>query len=148
VRRCRYTSLRDMLSLIVEEQIVDADPGRPQRSARTPDVERQARGSGLMPVRLALFNPSQYPRRGHVTVDWETIRDRVPIKPEELVIRDDAGRRLPCQLDPDPFDPDPANPKTLSFTLADELRSVGRDDYDPAYPAAHVTLDRLAKYGA
>jgi len=96
-----------------------------------------------MPVRLALFNPSTYPRRGNVTVDWETIRGRVPIKPEELVIRDDAGRRLPCQLDPGPFDLDPANPKTLSFTLAGELRSVGRDDYDPAYPAAHVTLDRL-----
>jgi hypothetical protein len=88
-----------------------------------------------MPVKLALFNPSPYARRGHVTVDWAQIRDKVPIEPEELVIRDDAGRRLPCQVDPDPA--------TLSFTLAGELRSVGRDDYDPAYPAAHVTLDRL-----
>ncbi len=91
-----------------------------------------------MPFELRVYNPSDYWRTGHVTVEWEPIRKKTGIDPRSLVLRDQSGNFLPHQIDP--IDPDRQELAGLSFTLATPL-PPGRDDYDAHHPADRLILE-------
>jgi hypothetical protein len=92
-----------------------------------------------MPIKLLLFNPSDYKRSGHITTPWEQIKERVEqanIKPERMKVCDESNNCLPFQIDRiDPADP---SRDTLSFSLASGILP-GPDDYSK--PTSYVTID-------
>jgi hypothetical protein len=87
---------------------------------------------------LQIYNPSDYPRSGFVTIPWQRIANQTGMGPEELVLHGPfGGDPLPAQVD----DIDPADPalKTLVFTL-DHQVDPGPDDYSK--PSSSVMIDR------
>jgi len=78
---------------------------------------------------LSIFNPSHYWRKGHVTLPWEPIQNKIGIGPEEVTLRDQSGALLPLQVDRvDPGDP---SRDCLAFSLVREVMP-GPDDYTRA----------------
>ena len=79
-----------------------------------------------MPVKLSVFNPSDYSRGGCVTVPWQPIHKQSKIKAEDIVILDSDGNSLAAQVD----QVDPAVPSrdALVFVLTQPI-SPGPEDY-------------------
>lgn len=70
-------------------------------------------------LKLIVSNPSDFPRNGPVSVPWRPIFHATGILPEQLVLRDYRGTRLPAQVDPiDPRDP---GRDVLTFFLHDAI---------------------------
>lgn len=86
---------------------------------------------------LTLRNPSDYPRRGPVSVPWKPIHDRTGIPPGSLVLTDQHGTELAAQVDPvDPSDPSRAR---LVFLPYREVEP-GAEDYSRACGSVSVHL--------
>lgn len=90
-----------------------------------------------MSLRLAVFNPSNYWRGGHVTLPWQPIQKQTGIPPEKVVVRDEMGIRLPCQVDR--IDPNDSSCDTLTFSL---MRDIGPGPDNYSYPSALVTVEQ------
>lgn len=75
---------------------------------------------------LAVFNPSDYPRKGLVTTPWQPIYRKTKIAPEDLVLIDSKGNTLLAQVDK--IDPHDTSLDTLCFSLVDEI-PPGPEDY-------------------
>ncbi|ARV61054.1 hypothetical protein BZZ01_22700 [Nostocales cyanobacterium HT-58-2] len=89
---------------------------------------------------LAVFNPSNYWRGGHVTVPWQPIYQHFQIPPEELILKyvsDSSDTPLLAQIDR--VDPEDPSRDTLVFSLAEAIPS-GAEDY--SIPSAFVKVDR------
>jgi hypothetical protein len=95
-----------------------------------------------MSFELRLYNPSDYWRTGHLTIDWEVLAEKTRLDPGKLVVLDSAKNILLHQIDP-VF---PGKAK-LSFTLAEQLLPAGRDDYAYDSPSSCATL-KTGKPGA
>lgn len=68
---------------------------------------------------LAISNPSDYWRSGHITIPWQPIYQQIQIPPEELVLSDLRDRsRTPLLAQVDRVDPDDPTRDTLVFSLA------------------------------
>lgn len=79
-----------------------------------------------MSLKLAVFNPSNYERRGFVSTPWQPIYKQTGIAPEKLVLRDAVGNRLQCQVDQ--IDPSDSSQDTLTFLLDTDI-CPGPEDY-------------------
>jgi hypothetical protein len=89
---------------------------------------------------LAIFNPSNYWRGGHVIMPWQPIYQQFQIPPEELVLSDlsdPASTPLLAQIDR--VDPEDPSRDTLVFSLAEAIPS-GSEDY--SITSAFVKVDR------
>ncbi len=78
---------------------------------------------------LAVFNPSNYLRRGYITIPWQAIAQQFPIPPEELVLselRDLAHTPISSQVDR--IDPEDPSRDTLTFFLANPIPPGSPDD--------------------
>jgi len=93
-----------------------------------------------VPVRLLLYNPSEYGRRGHVAAQWGPIEARLKgagITPEQMKVFDQSKRPLPFQLDrPVPHD---RSRDTLLVSLADDVPPGPDSHYSRA--TDFVTID-------
>jgi hypothetical protein len=96
-----------------------------------------------VPVKLLLYNPSDYARRGHVVTQWGPIEARLKregIDPEQIRIFDESKRSLRFQIDrPVPHN---GSRDALLVTLSDDVPS----GYDCHYsiPTGYVTIDSSA----
>lgn len=89
---------------------------------------------------LAVFNPSNYWRGGHVTMPWQPVYQQFQIPPEELVLKDasdSSGTPLLAQIDR--IDPEDPSRDTLIFSLAEAI-PPGSQDYSTT--SALVKIDR------
>jgi len=86
---------------------------------------------------LLIYNPSPYPRKGHVTVPWQAIENQTGIQPHELVLCDDSGALLPFQVDR--VVPGSRSRDILTFSLIHPV-GPGPDDYST--PSASITVRR------
>ncbi|MDM9380362.1 hypothetical protein QUB80_06555 [Chlorogloeopsis sp. ULAP01] len=78
---------------------------------------------------LAIFNPSNYWRSGHVTISWQPIYQQFQIPPEELIlnhVKDSSATPLLAQIDR--VDPEDSSRDTLVFSLPEPI-SPGAEDY-------------------
>jgi len=91
----------------------------------------------MPPIKLQIYNPSQYPRAGTLTVPWELICRKAGVPPGEVVVHDEYGNALPTQVD---YAAQPCSARaTLVFSLAREV-SPGPEDYSA--PSSYVTVER------
>ncbi|PYS80141.1 MAG: hypothetical protein DMF66_00395 [Acidobacteria bacterium] len=118
-----------------EQPSPPTEPG-PQRLI-VPPTEPEAEPKPAPPFRLSLFNTSFYPRKGHVTHDWQSIFDATGIPPEEVVVRDERGHELPAQVDY--FEHSDPTQAALVFSLLNEIIPVP-EDYSA--PSSYVTIER------
>jgi hypothetical protein len=89
----------------------------------------------MMRFKLAVFNPSDYPRAGHVTARWQPIGKETGIDPKEITLLDESDRPLPFQIDRvDKSDP---SRDTFSFSLPEAIPR-GAEDY--SIPSAYLHL--------
>jgi hypothetical protein len=86
--------------------------------------------------RLLVFNPSNYPRGGHVTTPWQPIKEATGIPAGKLQVYDD-GVEVPAQVDQ--IDPSDRRLDTLAIVLGKSLDS-GPEDY--SRPSRSVFLKR------
>lgn len=78
---------------------------------------------------LAVFNPSDYWRGGHVTVPWQPIYQEFQIPPEDLVLRDLRDRTHTILLaQVDRVDPDEPTRDTLVFSLPQTIPPRSEDN--------------------
>ena len=93
-----------------------------------------------MPVKLLLYNPSDYARRGYVTAPWGPIEERlkaVGIAPQLMKIFDQSNRPLRFQIDrPVPHD---RSRDTLLLALADSVPPGPDSHYSKS--TGYVTID-------
>jgi hypothetical protein len=89
-----------------------------------------------MQVKLPVFNPSNYPRKGHITVPWKRIRGADKLKRDELRVMSLSGRPLSFQVDR--IIPQDSGSDEISFTLDSDL-APGSEHYSS--PSDHVLLD-------
>jgi len=80
-------------------------------------------------MKLSVFNPSDYPRGGHVSAPWPEIAQHSGIGPGSLVVRDSRGTVLPHQVVQ--VDPDDRSRDTLVFALhpGHKVPAARLDDY-------------------
>lgn len=97
---------------------------------------------------LQIYNPSDYPRTGFVTIPWQIVGGRTGIQPEELVLHG-ASAEAPLLAQLDDIDPSDPTLKTLVFMLDREVDPGPADYSKPSYsvsvdrgkPEAHVLPD-------
>jgi hypothetical protein len=91
-----------------------------------------------MSIDLRIFNPSNYPRKGHVTLPWRPEEEAFTgISGDELELWDESGQSLPVQFDRiDPCDP---SRNVLAFSLLSEV-PPGDEHY--SVPGAFVRVSR------
>jgi hypothetical protein len=90
---------------------------------------------GVMRFKLAVFNPSDYPRAGHVTAPWQAIAKETGIDPEGVALLDESDQPLPFQIDRvDKSDP---SRDTFSFPLP---KAIPRGAEDYSVPSAYLYL--------
>jgi hypothetical protein len=86
-------------------------------------------------AKLLIFNPSNYPRGGHVATPWSPIQKTSHISADQLKVFDD-GVEVPAQVDC--IDPGDSRLDTLAFVLRKNL-DPGPDDY--SRPSGYVLLE-------
>jgi len=91
-----------------------------------------------MPYKLLVFNPSDYPRGGHVVTPWQPIGDRTGISPDAFRLLTEQGQVIPAQVDR--VDPSDQRLDTLAFVLPYDA-APGSDDY--SQPTAAVLLESV-----
>jgi hypothetical protein len=113
------------------------EPGMQRLIVPPAAPERHPQSKSAPPFRLWLFNTSFYPRKGHVTHDWQSISSATEIPPEEIVVRDEKGNELPAQVDY--FEHSDPTPCTLVFSLLNDIPPVPEDF---STPSSYVTVER------
>jgi hypothetical protein len=93
-------------------------------------------GSRFM-ASLLIYNPSDYSRKGHVSVRWQPIEAAIGIPPQELVLRDDSNALVPFQVDR--IDPNDPSRDILTFSLVHAVRP-GPDNYST--PSGSIRIER------
>lgn len=83
-----------------------------------------------MTLHLNVFNPSDYPRGGFVTTDWQPVFERARIPPERVAVFDQQGRQLDTQVHR--ADPDDPSRDTLVFWLGEQLRPGYENHQEPS----------------
>ncbi len=89
---------------------------------------------------LAVFNLSNYWRRGHVSIPWQAIAEEFQIPPEELVLselRDLSHTQIAAQVDK--IDPDDRTRDTLVFSLP---KAIAPTSDSQMLASAFVKVDR------
>jgi hypothetical protein len=82
-----------------------------------------------MRFEIDVFNPSDYPRGGPVTVPWQPIERATRIGADAFQLQDGEGRGISAQIDRiDPADP---SLDTLVFSLPSKV-APGAEDYSQA----------------
>ncbi len=89
-----------------------------------------------MPHKLLVFNPSNYPRGGWVTMPWQSIAEQTGFDPDNLLLYQDVGTPLYYQVDQ--IDPDEPARDTLSFFLS-RPAAPGSEHY--TVPTAEVFIE-------
>lgn len=89
---------------------------------------------------LAVFNPSNYWRTGHITIPWQTVAQQWQIPPEELVISDLRDlSHTPINQQIDRIDPEDPTRDTLVLSLSNPIPPGSDDD---ALVSTFLRLDR------
>lgn len=90
-----------------------------------------------MSFKLAIYNPSEYQRKGQITVPLQEIPEPMRLSPENWVLRDEWGNQLPYQIDR--IDPQDPCRDTLSFAVQEWISS-GPTNYSSA--STFVTVEQ------
>lgn len=80
--------------------------------------------------RIWIFNPSNYPRDGYVSLPWQDIHNATGYEPEELVLYQDRDKPLFFQVDQ--IDPEDPSLDTLNFFLSRPLEPQPEKHLSPA----------------
>ena len=91
-----------------------------------------------MAYKLSVFNPSNYPRGGHVVTPWQPIGDATGISPDVFRLLTEQGQVIQAQVDR--IDPSDHRLDTLAFVLPDAA-APGPEDYSK--PTAAVLLESV-----
>src|ERR1039458_1857329 len=94
--------------------------------------------SKAMKQKLLVFNPSDYPRSGHVVTPWLPIADATGINADGFRLVTERGQVVPAQVDR--IDPSDHRLDTLALTLPDNI-APGPEDY--SRPSAAVFLESV-----
>jgi hypothetical protein len=94
-----------------------------------------------MRIKLSVFNPSNYPRGGHVVTPWQPIGDATGISPDAFRLLTEDGEEIPAQVDR--IDPSDRRLDTLAFVLPDDAAAPGPEDY--SQPTAAVFLESVGR---
>ncbi len=90
-----------------------------------------------MSFKLAIFNPSNYQRKGQIELPLQEIPEQIRLSPKGLVLRDEWGNQLPYQIDR--IDPQDPSRDTLSFSVQEWI-PAGPEDYSSA--STFVTVEK------
>jgi len=91
-----------------------------------------------MTHKLSVFNPSNYPRGGHVVTPWQPIGEKTGISPDAFQLLTEHRQPIPAQVDQ--IDPSDHSLDTLAFVLPDNA-APGLEDY--SQPTAAVFLESV-----
>lgn len=91
----------------------------------------------MMSFKIDIFNPSEYQRKGQISLPLKEIPEKIRLSPETLVLRDEWGSQLPYQIDR--IDPQDPWRDTLSFAVQEWI-PPGPIDYSRA--STFVTIEQ------